>query len=215
MCYLKHVCVVVMAVLHHHSLVTGQSERDAVLPPAVDSLQQQRQEAKLIFKFSFSWQLRHQIWYCFMLLLKSESDVAGVNNYKISDLNVALESGMWQWPECDSEDGQPTCSSCLVILPLAHFKIDNKGVTGRKLESDKTYSTRTHMCIPCCPVACWGCARRWAWRRWPWPFGTERSGSFCAHGLRLEESHCTWRRTNKKTSTGWRYRHEDVTIRLI
>lgn len=114
-----------------------------------------------------------------------------VNNYKISDLNVALESGMWQWPECDSEDGQPTCSSCLVILPLAHFKIDNKGVTGRKLESDKTYSTRTHMCIPCCPVACWGCARRWAWRRWPWPFGTERSGSFCAHGLRLEESHCT------------------------
>lgn len=43
-----------MAVLHHHRLVTGQSERDAVLPPAVDSLQQQRQEAKLIFKFSFS-----------------------------------------------------------------------------------------------------------------------------------------------------------------
>lgn len=40
--YLKHVCVFVMAVLHHHRLVAGQRERDAVLPPAVDGLQQQQ-----------------------------------------------------------------------------------------------------------------------------------------------------------------------------
>lgn len=45
--YLEHVCVVVMAVLHHHCLVTGQSERDAVLSPAVNSLQQQQQQAEL------------------------------------------------------------------------------------------------------------------------------------------------------------------------
>lgn len=34
-----------MAVLHHHRLVAGQSEGDAVLPPAVDGLQ--RQQGKL------------------------------------------------------------------------------------------------------------------------------------------------------------------------
>lgn len=39
--YLEHICVVVMAVLHHHRLVPGQSEGDAVLPAAVDSLQEQ------------------------------------------------------------------------------------------------------------------------------------------------------------------------------
>lgn len=44
--YLEHICVVVMAVLHHHRLVTGQRERDAVLPSAVDSLRQQRQTSK-------------------------------------------------------------------------------------------------------------------------------------------------------------------------
>lgn len=43
--YLEHVCVVVMAVLHHHRLVPRQSEGDAVLPAAVDGLRQkQRQE---------------------------------------------------------------------------------------------------------------------------------------------------------------------------
>lgn len=63
-CYLEHVCVVVMAVLHHHCLVTGQSERDAVLPSAVYSLQQQQQQARgaeLIFwnGLSFSSQSTH------------------------------------------------------------------------------------------------------------------------------------------------------------
>lgn len=46
-CYLEHVRVVVMAVLHHHRLVPRQSEGDAVLPAAVDGLQQQQQQ--LIF----------------------------------------------------------------------------------------------------------------------------------------------------------------------
>lgn len=45
--YLEHVRVVVMAVLHHHRLVPRQSEGDAVLPAAVDGLQQQQQQ--LIF----------------------------------------------------------------------------------------------------------------------------------------------------------------------
>lgn len=45
--YLEHVCVVIVAVLHHHGLVTGQSERDAVLPPAVDGLQRQQVELML------------------------------------------------------------------------------------------------------------------------------------------------------------------------
>lgn len=40
--YLEHVRVVVMAVLHHHRLVPRQSEGDAVLPAAVDGLQQQQ-----------------------------------------------------------------------------------------------------------------------------------------------------------------------------
>lgn len=44
--YLEHVCVIVMAVLHHHCLVAGQSEGDAVLPPAVYSLQQHQQQAR-------------------------------------------------------------------------------------------------------------------------------------------------------------------------
>lgn len=48
-CYLEHVCVVIMAVLHHHCLVAGQSERDAVLPPAVNSLQQQQDKLMLAF----------------------------------------------------------------------------------------------------------------------------------------------------------------------
>lgn len=47
--YLEHVCVVIVAVLHHHCLVTGQSERDAMLPPAVDSLQQQQVELMLAY----------------------------------------------------------------------------------------------------------------------------------------------------------------------
>lgn len=33
-----------MAVLHHHRLVTGHGVGDAVLPPAVQSLQQQKEE---------------------------------------------------------------------------------------------------------------------------------------------------------------------------
>lgn len=41
--YLEHVRVVVMAVLHHHRLVPRQSEGDAVLPAAVDGLQQQQE----------------------------------------------------------------------------------------------------------------------------------------------------------------------------
>lgn len=48
-CYLEHVCVVVMAVLHHYCLVTGQSERDTVLPPAVNNLQQQQEHIKMTF----------------------------------------------------------------------------------------------------------------------------------------------------------------------
>lgn len=43
-CYLEHVRVVVMAVLHHHRLVTGHGVGDAVLPPAVQGLQQQEEE---------------------------------------------------------------------------------------------------------------------------------------------------------------------------
>lgn len=42
--YLEHICVVVMAVLHHHRLVPRQSEGDAVLPAAVDGLQQQHKQ---------------------------------------------------------------------------------------------------------------------------------------------------------------------------
>lgn len=53
LCYLEHVCVVVMAVLHHHGLVSGQCERDAVLPPAVHRLQQQQQQ-QLVVQQSFS-----------------------------------------------------------------------------------------------------------------------------------------------------------------
>lgn len=30
-CYLEHVCIAVMGVLHHHRLGSGQSVRDAVL----------------------------------------------------------------------------------------------------------------------------------------------------------------------------------------
>ena len=36
--YLKHVCVFVMAVLHHHRLVSGQRVGDAVLAFTVHSL---------------------------------------------------------------------------------------------------------------------------------------------------------------------------------
>lgn len=47
--YLEHIRVVVMAVLHHHRLVPRQSEGDAVLPAAVDGLQQQQQQQELIY----------------------------------------------------------------------------------------------------------------------------------------------------------------------
>lgn len=47
--YLEHIRVVVMAVLHHHRLVPRQSEGDAVLPAAVDGLQQQQQKQELMF----------------------------------------------------------------------------------------------------------------------------------------------------------------------
>lgn len=42
MVYLKHVCVFVMAVLHHYSLVPGQCVRDAVLAFTVHSLKQNK-----------------------------------------------------------------------------------------------------------------------------------------------------------------------------
>lgn len=37
-----------MAVLHHHRLVPRQSEGDAVLPAAVDGLQQQQQRKAIL-----------------------------------------------------------------------------------------------------------------------------------------------------------------------
>lgn len=109
-------------------------------------------------------------------------------------------------------------SSLATVIMLSHpssgsFKIDN-----RESEEGNHYIQQTvqYSTVPCCPVVCWGCARRWVWRRWPWPFGTGRSGSFCAHGLRLEESHCTWQRQTK-TRTGWmcKRKHKYVMLRLI
>lgn len=41
--YLKHVCVVVMAVLHHHRLISGQCVGDAVLAFTVHGLKQNQQ----------------------------------------------------------------------------------------------------------------------------------------------------------------------------
>lgn len=38
--HLEHVGVVVMAVLHNHCLIPGESEGDAVLTPAVNRLKQ-------------------------------------------------------------------------------------------------------------------------------------------------------------------------------
>lgn len=61
LCYLEHVCVVVMAVLHHHGLVSGQGERDAVLPPAVHRLQQQQQQQLVIFWKLLSFHLTTHI----------------------------------------------------------------------------------------------------------------------------------------------------------
>lgn len=38
--HLKHVCVIIMTVFHHHSLVPRQCEGDTVLPPAINRLKQ-------------------------------------------------------------------------------------------------------------------------------------------------------------------------------
>lgn len=54
-----------MAVLHHHRLVPRQSEGDAVLPAAVDGLQQQQQaEAILTHSGTFSNYSRVLLDYC-------------------------------------------------------------------------------------------------------------------------------------------------------
>lgn len=94
LCYLEHVCIVIVAVLHHHRLVTGQSERDAVLPPAVDGLQQQQEEltlARIFWKSPlFSWELIH--WIELLSLLKSPWDVGTwIIKIKLSFFNIALE----------------------------------------------------------------------------------------------------------------------------
>lgn len=43
-CYLEHVCIAVVGVLHHHHLDTGQSVRDAVLVFVADGLKGHRGE---------------------------------------------------------------------------------------------------------------------------------------------------------------------------
>ena len=88
-------------------------------------------------------------------------------------------------------------SSCWVIHPLAHLGKTRESQEGKEFFTLIKNTANTH--VPCCPVACWGCAPRWAWHRWPWPFGTERSDSFCAPGLRLEENHCTCGKTKHRT----------------
>lgn len=55
--YLEHVCVFVMAVLHHHSLVPGQRVGDAVLALTVYSLQCNSKEISFIF--SCFWFRKH------------------------------------------------------------------------------------------------------------------------------------------------------------
>lgn len=43
-CYLEHVCIAVMGVLHHHRLGSRQSVRDAVLVFVAYGLMEQREE---------------------------------------------------------------------------------------------------------------------------------------------------------------------------
>lgn len=75
---------------------------------------------------------------------------------------------------------------------------DQQTIKGRK----PTSCFSVQACIPCCPVVCWGCAQHWVSHRWPWPFGKEQSGSFCAHGLHLAESHCAWTCKKKQITEG-------------
>lgn len=54
--YLKHVCVVIMAVLHHHRLISGQRVGDAVLAFTVHSLKYNKQ---IITKYA----TQNILWY--------------------------------------------------------------------------------------------------------------------------------------------------------
>lgn len=84
-----------MAVLHHHRLVTGQSERDAVLPPAVDGLQQQGQQAELVHPSSREvFLLDCSCIELNYIVLRKSVRCSYMNNCKIkgSYLNVAFES---------------------------------------------------------------------------------------------------------------------------
>lgn len=38
--HLEHICVIIMTVFHHHSLIPRQREGDTVLPPAINRLKQ-------------------------------------------------------------------------------------------------------------------------------------------------------------------------------
>lgn len=46
--HLEHICVIIMTVFHHHSLIPRQREGDTVLPPAINRL---KQRSHLLFNY--------------------------------------------------------------------------------------------------------------------------------------------------------------------
>lgn len=121
----------------------------------------------------------------------------------------------WQWPHGDNNrflcyfyhvarvarththTDRQTIKTVFMFSHLFSGTYKTTGSHRKETVWKQTAQTHAYRHVLCCPGVCWGCARRWVWHRLLWPFGREQSGSFCARGLRLEEIHYTYRKTNK------------------
>lgn len=75
-CYLEHVCIAVVGVLHHHRLGSRQSVRDAVLVFVAYGLERQKEEIRSATKAESNPSLKMQKTELSMFSIKNTSDIS-------------------------------------------------------------------------------------------------------------------------------------------
>lgn len=77
-CYLEHVCIAVVGVLHHHRLGSRQSVRDAVLVFVAYGLERQKEEIKSATKAESNPSLKMQKTELSMFSIKNTADISSM-----------------------------------------------------------------------------------------------------------------------------------------
>lgn len=119
--YLKHVCVFVMAVLHHHSLVPGQCVGDAVLAFTVHRLKKKTKQ-RYIRQFEHKKQKSFDVWFCF-----SKQLMWYLHRFTVTNCST---HEYYRWISADVTSKMERKTTCMVLMKweVLHRKIHKKTV---------------------------------------------------------------------------------------